>query len=61
MFVVFNKEKINSYLISAGTVAFLFVLGFFISTGEVVQTSANQVNMNKVYITSENITQNNLM
>ena len=42
MFVVFNKEKINSYLISMGTVIFLFVMGFCITSKESVPTMANE-------------------
>ena len=41
MFIVFNREKINSYLISVGTVIILFVMAFIITQGETVQTSAS--------------------
>ncbi len=41
MFMVFNKEKINSYIISIATVAFLFVVGFIITKDNTITTSAN--------------------
>lgn len=59
MFVVFNKEKIKSYLISAGTVALLFIMGFIITKGETVQTGANQVNIDKNSSITVNETKNN--
>ena len=40
MFIVFNREKINSYLISLGTVIILFIMAFMITKEETVQTSA---------------------
>lgn len=56
MFIVFNKEKIKSYLVSVGTVAFLFVMAFIIKDKQTYETSArinqvqeiitNSVNMN---------------
>ena len=50
MFLVFNKSKIVSYLISVGTVAVLFVMAFYITNnnGETIQTSANNVIENKI-------------
>ena len=41
MFLVFNKEKICSYLVSLGTVAILFVMAISISNRnfELIQTS----------------------
>lgn len=42
MFVVFNKEKINAYLISVGTVTLLFVMGFFIASKDTIPTMANE-------------------
>ena len=47
MFVVFSKEKIYSYLISAGTVAFLLVMGVVMTSKETVQTGTKQVNIEK--------------
>ena len=40
MFIVFNKEKINSYLISFGTVIILFVMAFMITGNNAVETAA---------------------
>lgn len=42
MFVVFNKEKINAYLISVGTVTLLLVMGFFIASKDTIPTMANE-------------------
>ena len=39
MFIVFNKDKINSYLISLGTVVILFVMSFMITGEQTVQTA----------------------
>lgn len=39
MFIVFNKDKINSYLISLGTVVILFVMAFMITGEQTVQTA----------------------
>lgn len=58
MFIVFNKSKINSYLISFSTVATLFVMAFMITNGrtpEIEETSA-RVNENVNY--SEKIDEN---
>ena len=41
MFIVFNKEKINSYLISFGTVIILFVMAFIITENNSVETTAS--------------------
>lgn len=41
MFIVFNKAKINSYLISFGTVILLFVMAFVITGNETIQTAAS--------------------
>ena len=38
MFIVFNKDKINSYLISLGTVVILFVMAFMITGEQTVHT-----------------------
>ena len=50
MFLVFNKSKIMSYLISVGTVAVLFVMAFYITNNkeETIQTSANNIIENKI-------------
>ena len=62
MFMVFNKEKIFSYLISLSTVALLFVISFAVTkkNDEIIKTSANAVISN---ITNEmenmNIQNNN--
>lgn len=39
MFIIFNKAKINSYLISLGTVIILFVMAFMITNNETIETS----------------------
>ncbi len=41
MFIVFNRAKINSYLISLGTVVLLFVMAFFMMQEQTVQTVAS--------------------
>ena len=42
MFIVFNKSKISSYLISLGTVVILFVMAFTITNNDMsIQTSAS--------------------
>lgn len=42
MFIVFNKSKIRSYLISLGTVVILFVMAFTITKNDTsIQTSAS--------------------
>ena len=62
MFMVFNKEKIFSYLISLSTVVLLFVISFAVTkkNDEIIRTSANAVISN---ITNEteniNIENNN--
>lgn len=40
MFIVFNKSKIKSYLISLGTVITLFVMAFFIMEDNNTVTTA---------------------
>lgn len=40
MFIVFNKSKINSYLISLGTVIILFVMAFMLTKNEAIETAA---------------------
>jgi len=41
MFIVFNKQKIISYLVSFSTVAILFVIAFATLEGETIVTSSN--------------------
>lgn len=41
MFIIFNKEKINSYLISLGTVVVLFVMAFMMTLNGTIETSAS--------------------
>ncbi len=55
MFIVFNKQKIYSYLIALGTVAILFVIGFTMTNkaDEMMQTSAN-IEENNVIINQIN-------
>lgn len=40
MFIVFNKEKINSYLISLSTVLILFSMAFMLTNNKTVETAA---------------------
>ena len=40
MFLVFNRSKINSYLISVGTVVILFVMAFILKDNNLQETSA---------------------
>ena len=49
MFMVFNKEKIFSYLISLSTVVLLFVISFEVTkkNDEIIRTSANAVMANE--------------
>ena len=55
MFIVFNKQKIYSYLIALGIVAILFVIGFTMTNDaeEMMQTSVN-VEENNVIINQIN-------
>ena len=45
MFIVFNKQKIYSYLVALSTVVILFVIAFAVTSqpSKVIQTSTNQV------------------
>lgn len=56
MFMVINKDKIVSYLISLGTVMGLFVFSFFISeqNDRILKSSANIMDNNYVEINEEN-------
>ena len=51
MFFVFNKRKINSYLISIGTVIVLFTISMIANNGidNVIATSAKSVKSNLIY------------
>ncbi len=40
MFIVFNKEKINSYIILLSTVVILFGIAFSVTTKDAVETAA---------------------
>lgn len=55
MFIIFNKQKIYSYLISVSTVVVLFVIAFTVTTNESLITSSqvNEIN-DKISITVEN-------
>lgn len=57
MFLVFNKSKINSYLISVGTVVILFVMAFILKDNNLQETSARvneQTNNNIIRNTNTN-------
>ena len=51
MFFVFNRRKINSYLISIGTVIVLFAVSLFTTKGtnNAIETSASNINQNPIY------------
>ena len=57
MFVVFNKEKIYSYLVSLGTVVFLFVMAIAITSRneKLIETSTNVIIANKIEQNEYNI------
>lgn len=50
MFMVINKDKVVSYLISLSTVAMLFIFSFMISrkNDEIIKTSTNVINSNNI-------------
>lgn len=52
MFIVFNKQKIYSYLVALSTVVILFVIAFAVtnSQNDVLQTSTNLQEENNVVI-----------
>ena len=57
MFLVFNKSKINSYLVSVGTVVVLFVMAFVLKDNNLQETSARvneQTNNNIIRNTNTN-------
>lgn len=55
MFIVFNKQKIYSYLIALGTVIILFMFAFSITsnTENVLQTSTNAQTNNMQFDNSQ--------
>lgn len=57
MFVVFNKEKIYSYLVSLGTVVILFVMAIAITNRneKLIETSTNAIIANKIEQNEYNI------
>ena len=65
MFVVFNKEKIYSYLVSVGTVVILFVMAIAITNRneKIIETMSNSIISNKIeqneYINAEESKENN--
>lgn len=66
MFMVINKDKIISYIVSLGTVAILFMMSFVITENNenIIQTSTNNVNFNNIVenqssYTSKTIVQKN--
>ena len=50
MLVVFNKEKIYSYLISLGTVMILFIMAIAIKNRneKIIETSTNSIIANNI-------------
>lgn len=60
MFIVFNKQKIYSYLVALSTVVILFIFAFIVTNdpGYVLQTSTN-VEENNVFINQENTVNTN--
>ena len=48
MFIVFNSEKIKTYLVSLATVAILFAIPFVIKTDAAIETSTNITKQNEV-------------
>lgn len=60
MFIVFNKQKIYSYLVALSTVVILFIFAFIVTNdpGYVLQTSTN-VEENNVFINQENTANTN--
>ena len=57
MLVVFNKEKIYSYLISLGTVMILFVMAIAITNKneKIIETSTNSIIANNIAQNEYNI------
>ncbi len=50
MFIVFNKQKIYSYLVALSTVVILFVIAFAVTSqpSQVIQTSTNIEESNNI-------------
>lgn len=50
MFMVINKDKVISYIISLGTVAILFIMSFVMTKNNenILQTSTNSANNNSI-------------
>ena len=64
MFMIINKDKIISYLISLSTVAVLFFFSFMVSkkNDEILKTSTNAVSTNEIQnsvSTSSSLTSSN--
>lgn len=61
MFMVINKDKIVSYIVSFSTVAILFVMSLVITKkqDEILQTSVNIVTNNMTLNSTENISISN--
>ena len=57
MLVVFNKEKIYSYLISLGTVMILFIMAIAITSRneKIIETSTNSIIANNIEKNEYNI------
>ena len=51
MFFVFNKRKINSYLISIGTVIMLLAVSMFVNNkmNSTIETSAEAISSHPIY------------
>ena len=60
MLVIFNKEKIYSYLISLGTVMILFVMAIAITNRneKLIETSTNSIIANNIEKNEYNIDSN---
>ncbi len=56
MFIVFNKQKIYSYLVALSTVVILFVIAFAVTNSpkDVLQTSTNVQDENNVIVNQIN-------
>lgn len=61
MFIVFNKQKIYSYLVALSTVVILFAIAFAVTSQpkDMLQTSTNVQEQNNI-INSTSIVQNSL-
>lgn len=54
MFMVFNKEKISSYMVLLSTVIILFGFAVFFNKDEAIQTSTNTQKNNTTRIEMKN-------